>query len=258
MSGIISEWTQKVREQLCGEDGHIRQPMSYEEIMATREEARQKLIEFVADLHYAAGLSDHKIGRSKEEHSIQRKAKLSYNGDRTRIMDYERAKGVVTTPEEVRAVQALLSDRDGRRSDFMRQHGSYVVKENDFFEEPKDTTGYRCINYKIGLPVGNDGKLHVVELQIVAEQIEKVYKESREHKRLAEEILNTDSDLTREQRRAVAAHFAVCRLTNGLAARDNGYDSLLRPEARGKHALTRTRELKLGNQAGFLETYDPE
>lgn len=255
---LLSEWTQKVRESLTGDDGKLHQPMSYNEIMGTRNEARDKLIQFVADLHYEAGLSDHVIGRSKEDDSIQRKAKLDYNGDLTRIMDYERAKGVVTTPEEVRAVQALLSDQDGRRTSFMRDHGAYIVKENDFFEEPKDTTGYRCINYKIGLPIGDEGKIHVVELQIVADQIEQTYKESREHKRLAEEILNTDEDLTREQRRAVAAHFAVCRLTNGLAARDNGYDSLLRPESRSKHALTRNREDKLEGQAAFLREYNPE
>jgi hypothetical protein len=60
-------------------------------------------------------------------------------------------------------------------------------------------------------------------------------------------------DPTKLEKREAAYNFAACRLHNGRVARDAGYDILLKPELRGRHELTRNREIKLSGMVDDLE-----
>lgn len=248
----------EIASAFTNEAGCICQPMPLDRILETRDEAREKLKNLLIDLRSRVGLHDFEIGPNKKLDRAINKAKRDYEGDITRVTDFVRAKGIVTTPEQVEEIKTALSEGDGKQ--FLDDHGIRIVRETDFFESPKDLTGYRCLNYKIAIPIGPDTvtkpEYQVVELQIVAEQIEAVYSTTHPHKVTAEEILNRDEELDRLGRREVAYNYAACRYHNGIAARDAGYDKLLLPEERKSHAMTKSRELKLTDQMDKLASMD--
>ncbi len=255
------------------------QSIAMDRILETQEEARDNLQAMLVDLMIAANHNNYDnencdffIGPNKRLDVAQNKANRDYDGDPTRVTDYVRAKVVVTSPEQVETIQEILSESYERssvssdagytkRSEIAQEHDVHVARAINFFENPKDSTGYRCINYKLAVPVGDkksgmNQEYQVVELQVVAKQLEDVYDVTHPHKRAAEEILDKQEDLTHEDRQRVAYNFGACRYYNGLAARDAGYDKLLLPEVRSSHNLTKNRELRLKDMVDRLKYMD--
>ena len=275
-----------VTGQFRNSRGVLCQCLPIDRVLETQDEARENLKELLIDLvkevAVNGGMCQFILGPNKKLDVAQNKANRDYDGDLARVTDFVRGKVVVVTPEQIEEIKRLMSgdemqsdmqrkhhvrvmqevdttvefDTPQRRPEFMQKHNSHVARTTDFFEDPKDFTGYRCINYKLAIPVGeqrpSEEEFQVVELQIVAEQIEAVYDQTHPYKRAAEEILDKD-ELTQKDRREAAYNFAACRYHNGLAARDAGYDKLLKPELRSKVALTRNRELKLRGMIDELE-----
>lgn len=221
------------------------QLMPYERILETRHEANETLLAFLRNCKRELRLHDAFTGPLKDLTAAERKAKRDYNGRNELVTDYVRGKVVVRTPEEVQALKATLGNRN---SELMQKSGIYLVQLTDFFEDPKDLTGYRALNCKLAVPV-TGGDYHVVELQVVAEQIEQIYDLTHPYKARAEALhdlaAEEERELTKAERREAAYSFTACRLFNGRVARDAGYDVLLKPEVRSKHELTRHREIKL-------------
>lgn len=276
-----------VADQFRNNRGVLCQCLPIDRVLETQDEARDNLKELLIDVVKQVSSNGDVctfiLGPNKDFDVAQNKANRDYGGDLARVTDWVRGKLIVVTPEQVEDIKRLMSgngiqskhhmrviqetdttvefDQPQRRPEFMQKHNSHVARSTDFFEDPKDFTGYRCINYKIAIPVGNqrpgEEEHQIVELQVVAEQIEAVYDKTHPYKRAAEEILDKD-ELTQEDRREAAYNFAACRYHNGLAARDAGYDKLLKPELRSKVALTRNRELKLRGMIDELDMMSNE
>jgi hypothetical protein len=221
------------------------QELTLEQVLATRNDANQRLEAFLHDCKRYLRLHDAFVGPLKKDEDAQKKGEGEKKGRHDRVTDYVRGKIVVRTPQEVLSVLETLSNG---HIDFMQAHGIMPVELTNFFEDPKDFTGYRALKYKLAVPV-LEGRYHLVELQVVAEQIEQVYDETHPYKVRGETIHDRSArenrELTKAERREAAYSFAACRLINGRVARDAGYDVLLKPELRGKHSLPRHRELKL-------------
>ncbi|MGN7437735.1 MAG: hypothetical protein ACTHOO_03750 [Alcanivorax sp.] len=280
----ISSDVESVSKPFHNKSGALCQRLPIERVLETQDEARDHLkdllIDLVKEVSANSGSCDFILGPNKDYNVAKNKANRDYNGDMARVTDFVRAKIVVTSPEQIEDIKKLMSgkptqseqqrsrhlravdtDTPQRRPAFMQKHNSHVARATDFFEDPKDFTGYRCLNYKLAIPVGveehREEEFQVVELQIVAEQIEDVYDQTHPYKRAAEAILDKD-DLDAVDRRSAAYNFAACRYYNGLAARDAGYDKLLKPELRSKVALTRNREIKLRGMIDELDIMSDE
>ncbi len=264
--------------------GNVRQPLSYERIQETCDTAKQKLHDFLVDCNKFFDGIDFKVAENKNPTTAANKAMRDYGGDKRRVTDYVRGKTVVQSPDTIRA----LTSRDFEH--LMYRHGIEVAGMSDYFREPKDDTGYRCINYKLAVPVGidKDGNIeqHIAELQVVAEQMEEVYKQTHGYKRRAEEAGNQieflmqeygnvrelkyreihNEKLTPEEKERLTAfehaakpfrkiaqlNYAASRLINGQAARGNSpetnYEALLDPDQKSKHFLFPGREEHLSSQ----------
>ena len=245
--GIHGQFHDSSRDCAC-------QTMSYERILETRGEVNIAFSKFLSDAKRQLGLHDAFAGPLKDLEADEKKADREYGGNKELVTDYVRGKGIVRTPEEIIKIKEALLDK---YSELMEKHGVLLVQMTDFFEDPKDFTGYSALNIKLAVPVGKEGEYQVVEWQVVADQIEAVYDITHPYKAAAEAIHDRAAEegreLTKEERREAAYNFAACRLYNGQARRDAGYDILLKPELVGKHALTRNREIKLKGMVDNLE-----
>lgn len=219
--------------------------LSVKRLIETQDVATERLKAFQIDINKSAG-TRHKTGKPKKLDRAKNKANTDYDGDMQRVTDYARGKMIVDSPDQVRAITAMLDDKN---SDLLREHGICVVSKRDYFAEPKEQTGYRCINYKLAVPVGEDENFdverQVVELQVVASQIEKINSLTHPFKRRGEDIHTRAVDEGRDpdQDEAYEMHlcFATSRYYNGLVSGNNGYDELLKPSQRGKFEMTPTR-----------------
>ncbi|MGH1375321.1 MAG: hypothetical protein ACRBCK_03140 [Alphaproteobacteria bacterium] len=287
-----------INKEFLNASGQLCQRMSLERILETRDEAHEKLQKFIIDCRKNFSLGAVHVGKDKDLATAENKANRDYDGDMTRVLDYVRSMGVVSNPDSVMEMHEALSDRN---SDIMLKHGIVMASANNLFEDPKDFTGYRCLNYKLAIPVGNnevfDKEHHIVELQIVAKQLEALYKVTHPFKRKAEDLytekenleiafeelhgtpeslhdLADTGDLSPEMHGVLENHErqikaiktemsknqAACRYHNGTTARDAGYDELLDPASRSKHEVSRTREQKLEAHAYELlfDRIEPE
>lgn len=246
----VDEIASKFRDEVSGA---ACQTLPYERVIATREQANHIFLLFLRDCKIQLRLHDAFVGPLKDLETAEKKAEREYQGRKELVTDYVRGKVVVRTPDEVLALKETMSRSN---SELMSRHGIKFVHMTDFFEDPKDFTGYRALNLKLAVPVGDDD-YQVVELQVVADQIEAIYDVTHPHKAAAESIHDRahleKRDLTKEERREAAYNFAACRLYNGRASRDAGYDILLKPNLRSRHELTRNRELKLIDMVNDLE-----
>lgn len=236
---------QRIKDLFRTVHGKVCQMLSPERMFETREEVREKLGAFLIDCKKYLHMHEVILGPPKKDEKIEGKSKREYGGDIRCITDIERGKGIVITPEEVVAFEEALGDED---SYLMRKYGIIVVDSYNCFDDPKDLTGYRALYKKLAFPVGDkegdEQEYHVVEFQLVAEQLEEIYDVTHPFKDRAEELLGKENP-TKEERREAAYNFAACRYYNGITARDNGYDKLLKPQLRGKHAITKPREERL-------------
>jgi len=233
--------------------GSIRQPLPYDKVIETRPQAREKLKELLIESSKNIKGIHFEIGPDKDLETANNKAIRDYNGDKRAVTDYVRAKICVDSPDQVRALTGE------EFQDIMNDNDVHVVKMNNYFSDPKDRTGYRCLNYKLAIPIGIDEQdnqqYHYVELQVVAEQIEAVYDETHEYKRRAENAENeiaafmhehgiyelknkeiSEGDLTKEEeallriaditikplRKISKLNYATCYLLNSMAAKGDG------------------------------------
>ncbi len=239
---------------------NVRNIMSVDRIVETQDVATEKLKAIQIEINKISG-SRHKTGDPKLMESAERKAKTDYNGDLQRVTDFARGKQVVTGPDQIKAIEELLDDS---RSEFSREHDICLVSKQDYFSNPKENTGYRCINYKLAIPVGEDEngdtERQVVELQIVASQIERINGLTHPFKRRAEDIVAraTDSEEEMSPEEALEVHlcFATCRFYNGLISRNNDYDALLEAGKGRKFALTPARQEHLFGDLRNLRELD--
>ncbi len=233
--------------------GGTRQPLPYDKIIETRPQARENLKKLLIECSKNIKGIQFEIGPDKDLKTAENKAIRDYGGDKRAVTDYVRAKICVNSPDQVRALKGE------EFQEIMAENNVRVVKMNDYFSDPKDRTGYRCLNYKLSIPVGTDEngnqQEHYVELQIVAEQIEAVYDETHAYKRRAEEAENeiaafmrehgiyelknkeiAGGDLTKEEeallkmaeytikplRKKSKLNYATCYLINSMAAKGDG------------------------------------
>lgn len=229
-----------LNEKFKNAHGHLVQPMSYERVLETRPDYREEQQKLLIHLRKNIGISDFIIGDTKEDHSVRRKIRDDYKGDPLRVLDHERCKVVIHEPLSLLKV---INELQNPNSKTMRESGAEIAGFNDLFSNPRTSTGYRCVNCKIALPVG-DNEQHIGEIQIVASQIEEVYDKTHNYINLIRDIVerNRTHGLSADDSANIAYAQAACRYHNGLAARENGYDDLLDPRIRSKHAVTHVRE----------------
>lgn len=185
------------------------------------------------------------VGPNKKLGKAEEKARNYYHGDLSRIADWNRGKLVIASPDEYRKLKNFFSSKN---ADYLKnKFGLTVEISTDFFEDPKDSTNYRAINYKISLPTGPKKEPVIVELQVVAEQIEAIYEHTHKFKGEAEAIYDriaTDDahfqksgirEITPEKRawllQRAADFMLVCKYRNYEAAVNAGYhdDEILSP-----------------------------
>lgn len=242
-----SSWdlTALVRQFWNHAGDYVYNLLPLDRIVETQDVATQRLQDFQIALNQEVG-TRHKTGKPKKLDRAKDKAKTDYDGDMQRVTDYARGKMIVDSPEQVTGLTKLLDDK---YSDFLKKHGICVASKKDYFAEPKDNTGYRCINYKLLVPVGedDDGKMEhqVVELQVVASQIEKINDLTHPFKRRAEDIhaktVDEKRDPSKDEAREMFLSYATSRYYNGIIAGNNGYDTLLDPSERPKFEMTANR-----------------
>lgn len=229
---------------LDASQSRIIQQIPYDRVLATRPEAREALFNFVIDLKKQTGFCDYGIGDTKSEERINQKifedGERGYKGDRLYVTDHERMKIVTQTPQEV---TSLLNELNATYSDSMSRHKAELAGLNNLFANPKEKTGYRCVNSKIAFYVG-DNEPHIVELQITAASIDALYNKTHKILEINRSIAANAQHrrLTKEEQMIRAYCDAACRYFHGKAAREGNYDILLAPQYYAKHAMTPTRE----------------
>lgn len=260
--------------------GKAIQRLSYDRIVETRPAARESLGALLVKISKAIKGIDFDFGPDKDLGVAENKAHRDYKGDMKRVTDYVRAK---ITVDNVNAIR-YFSSREFEH--LLYENDIHIAEVNDYFSDPKDQTGYRCMNFKLAVPVGRDSKGNtehqVVELQIVADQIEKVYDQTHVYKRRAEDAETrifqhmrenniyelkakelSGERLTREEEAQLKSfdilikplktisrlNYAACRLINGQASRSDNpkydFQSLIAPEHKSKHFLYPGRESNL-------------
>ena len=218
--------------------GQPYQPLEEQNIIETQSIARNILQDLIMICIDKLDIISVEVGDYKELTRAFAKAVRDYNGDMRRVTDYVRAKIVINSP------QAVLNILNGNEfQEALDMLGIKIVSLNNLFEEPKDNTGYRCLNYKLAIPVDHDPttkemRYHIVELQVVAEQLEAIYNTTHPYKSSAEAIMTHAANrvLTRQEATLQHLNFKACRYYNGVAMRDAGFDELLRDES--KYAIT--------------------
>ncbi len=162
--------------------GLLIQPLSYDRVLETREQARAALQNLLIECNKRYEDFSFVVGDNKDTNTAKKKAIRDYGGEKRCVTDYVRSKGSVNSPETIKA----LTSRDFEH--LLHENGIEIAAMNNYFHEPKDQTGYRCVNMKLAVPVNKErSEYHIVELQIVAEQIEAVYDQTHDYKRRAEE-----------------------------------------------------------------------
>lgn len=260
--------------------GKAIQRLSFERIIETRPAARQMLQDLLILSSIATNGSQFIIGPDKDLSVAERKAQRDFGSDMSRVTDFVRAKMTVDNTDAIR----FWKSRDFEH--ILYENDIHIAEINDYFEDPKDQTGYRCLNFKLAVPVGKDKsgntEHQVVELQIVAKQIENVYDQTHIYKRRAEdaetkifqlmkennihalkakelsgERLSREEDiqlksfdiLIKPLKTISRLNYAACRLINGQASRSDDpkhdFQSLIAPEFKSKHYLYPGRESNL-------------
>lgn len=121
-----------------------RQGMSQARLEKTQLITRAIYDEIIDSLKDLCCSDTGSLGDDKTDASIERKADLCYGGDSLFVTDRVRGKIVVTDPEQVQMIIETIDD-------VLKKYGA-TYKCMNFFEDPKDATGYRCLNYKIKVP----------------------------------------------------------------------------------------------------------
>lgn len=273
--------------------GKAIQRLSLPRIIETRPAARQKLQDLLILCSKATNGSQFIIGPDKDLTVAEKKAQRDFSSDMSRVTDFVRAKMTVDNTDAIR----IWKSRDFEH--ILYENDIHIAEVNDYFADPKDQTGYRCLNFKLAVPVGKDKngntEHQVVELQIVAEQIENVYDQTHVYKRRAEDAetkiaelmkehnileiksreledetlapeeeiaLRTFDTLIKPLKTISKLNYAACRLINGQASRSDNpkydYQSLILPEHKSKHYLFPGRENNLATMKAKADNFHDE
>lgn len=233
------------------ERGDLLQVMELDELYETSAETRNKVGSFLLHVLNETNISDAFMGPNKNKEDAKRKIDQRFDGDSRCITDIVRGKIVVDTSDQLASVINIFKNPD---TGPLKEANLKVELEKNNFEKPKPYTGYRGLSYKLSVPTGEEGKPHVVELQIVSTAMESVYDMTHEHKRIAEDIYRNaardykagtreDSGLTDEELSLASHHYAVCEYHNSKIAHEEGYDRFL--EDKQRHAFTPRKEKEL-------------
>ncbi len=255
----------EVSKNFKNSSGNVCQTLSHERVLETRPDAHAALKELIIETSKNFKGITPTMGPDKDPEVARRKAIRDYDGDDSRVSDFVRAK------VSVHYAQAINDLKSDAFQDILRERGIEIAGMNDFFADPKEKTGYRCLNFKLAVPVNRDGKRpmelqdmekQVIELQVVAEQIEERYNETHPYKRTAERLEDQIFQYEREQgitalkeqrrkakqgnaeplteaesrklkafratvqplKKLVSENYAMCRLINGTAAQSDDPD----------------------------------
>lgn len=218
------------------------QSMSFRDLYRTAEETNRtmtSLLVAIGDQHSVRAY----MGPIKEEKTAQDKCIRKFGGAEKFLTDVVRGKIEVNSAEDLASVKAIFEAPD---SVMLSNRKISLEGKTDNFANPKAYTSYRGLQYKLGVET-DDGKPHVVELQIVSPAMEAVYDITHHHKRIAEEIYNEaakeNRDLTDDEIEQVEQHYAVCQYYNSKAACKEGYDRFL--EDTKHYAFTPERQAHL-------------
>ncbi len=237
----LSQNFEQIAASMVDKDGHAKQALPFDHLMKTQDIATKTLGQFMLELRFATD-ADLKLGKPKKLERALDKIRDDYKGDSSLICDLARGKMIVDSPEQIAVMQDILSDP---YNETMQNLGIFVVQESDYFKTPKNLTGYSCLNYKIAIPVGEDDsgetEYHISELQVVAEQIEAVAKQSHYFKREAENLI-AQGEMGPSERHLAAAYFGVARGITAKVRHEHGYDELL--ENQGRHGFSAPNERK--------------
>lgn len=248
MARKIEERNKNSQDAFTNASGEPYQPLEQHDIIKTQGIARDVLQELIVTCIDKLDIVDAEVGDFKELTRAFAKAIRDYNGDMRRVTDYVRAKIIINSPQ---AVLAILNGNEFQEA--LDTLGIKIVSLNNLFEEPKDNTGYRCLNYKLAVPVGEDPitketRYHIVELQVAAEQLESIYHTTHPYKSSAEAIMTHAFNRTLTRQEATLQHlsFKACRFYNGVTMRDSGYDVLFRDQdVHAKYAITNYIESRM-------------
>lgn len=271
-----------------------RQGMPLEHVIETMPAARFVLDLVIHALIDNCGAVGGHLGEDKKEDTYTKKALRDYNGDILRITDFVRGKSVIDSPDQVPKIKSnidnilarfglCVDDEDGRPG------------RNDFFADPKDQTGYRCLNYKIRIPMsvlkaaeelmraGNvydlvqnssetakaiwalsgdeiheNEEFQVVELQVVPKQIEEIYDLTHPYKRRAEDIalLARRRELTFDEIRVQTYCYRMCKYMNSVEVEKFGFNKLLLPEKQNDPELRGWYSGLISVMKKFLDDHD--
>lgn len=231
--------------------GNLLQVMGLDELYETSAETRNKVGAFLLNILDEANVSDAFMGPNKNKEDAEKKINQRFDGDSRCITDIVRGKIIIDTSDQLASIMSIFRNPD---TGPLKKAGIEVDLEKNNFQNPKAYTGYRGLSYKIAVPTGDDGKPHVVELQIVSTAMESVYDMTHEHKRAAEDIYRNaardykagtreDPALTDEELELATHHYAVCEYYNAKITHEEGYDRFLEDPER--HALTLDKEKEL-------------
>lgn len=201
------------------------------DIFASVPETQDKLVEAGQDIaRYLGG--DLIIGDPKDQEVAKAKVLSELQRKETLMSDACRFTCVVDDIEQVQQGKALF-DPTKPTSDILAKHGIIVVLQRDYFEEPKYETGWRCINARLGIPIGEyDGETiyHYVEGQISGRALHDVYNLTHHHMRTAQNITAKYVDIDMPNSEAIRrfSHYQVCKYINGSTAKMAGYDVMIK------------------------------
>ncbi len=175
------------------------------------------------------------LGPVKERSVAEEKIATDLGGKSTLISDIVRAKIVVNSPEAIAILRTMLNPTAKNTHDILNKRKAYSAQMADYFADPKFETGYRALNAKIAIPIGKESEneeeseFHLVELQVVHQDIESIYDRTHRHMREAQNIAAKyrHEQIPNNEAYRMAAHYAVCRFENGCAAKSSGLDLLL-------------------------------
>ncbi len=209
--------------------GHVpvQDLSSLDELYEHVDQVEEKFIKLGERLSQLTG-GEFILGPTKLRDVAEEKIKTDLNNKETLISDIIRAKLVVDTPEAISDLREILCPTSDYPHEELGREGAFCAQMADYFADPKFETGYRALNTKIALPLDDD-RFYLVELQVVHEAIEATYDKTHRHMREAQKIANKYRNERMPNSEAIrqAAHYAVCKYTNGCAAQRGGLDPLL-------------------------------
>ena len=215
--------------------------LSCDELYEHAPEIKRKLAAFTIDLSEFIKC-DFKIGPIKERKVSDNKIIGEFSGNEARLNDVVRTKTIMGSGDRndvdpiMQTYQArkMLDPWSIERHPLLKEHGIYVVQTSDYIEDPKDETLYGCLNVKLAIPIDGTNKYYPTEIQVTHDEFEKVYTQTHDPMRKAQEIAkNTKGrEMTPEEAEKREAYLGYCKYLNNSAREKAGLTFCLNDDAR--------------------------